>query len=63
MIHKDHLTNKEKNMHAKKVGTVSSCHQFDKNAVMHCNSYTLYAVSGESCRVLLHNKYYLSPWN
>ncbi len=41
MIDKDHLTTREKIMHAEKVGSVSRVHNIEKNPVMHCNSYTL----------------------
>lgn len=44
MIDKDHLTTREKIMHAEKVGIVSRVHNIEKNPVMHCNSYTLCAV-------------------
>jgi hypothetical protein len=41
MIVIDHLTKREKIMHAKKVGIVSCAGKFFKNAETHCIAYTL----------------------
>lgn len=57
MIDQDHLTTREKIMHAEKHGTVSRARNIEKNAAMHCNVYTLCIIRGAATRNGSRNGY------